>query len=484
MDFSFGPLAPDRGENFPGVLMRAEGCIPIAGGYAPFPQLVQATGAGALPSAPRGMFSYQLASRSWKLVAGTSTTIQTMASDFTWSSIDTGLAPPAGDDFSFERYGDYLTYTNTVDGLRAINVESGGAAAAVASAGNPRWIFECGDLLFGLDCLNRAGTRDPRLIRSCKRGDHTAWTGVGTDYQPLQTGGSLIWGGKLTDTTALVLQEREVRLIQVGGTGSAKWGQVSLSKEFGSVGARSVVAFDGAVYWLATDGFRRYSGAGLERIGADFIDQWFLNRLDQSDMSMVQGTIDPFRKCVLWRYKTLQNGSATVFNDVIGFHWPSKQWFTLSVPTSYLTFGAESAVTWTTFAGSWADAGVVWDARALQGGQPLLGALNADYKFAYFIGGAMEAIMESSVADLPISLLVNWARPIDDASGGTVSLGTKSQLGAETVWGDGVSKTRSGWVAPRGKGTAVGFRRDIPANESWTYARGIKDAGATRPGPR
>lgn len=484
MDFSYGPLAPDQGENSPGVLMQANGCIPLQQGYGPFPQLVAASGATALSGAPRGMFSYQKADNTWKLVAGTATTLEIMDSAFAWSAIDTGLAPPTGSDFSFERYGDFLTYTNTVDGLRAYNVESGGAAAAVTAAGKPRSIFECGDILFGLDCENRAGARDNKLIRSCKRGDHTAWTGVGTDYQPLQTGGSLIWGGKLTDTTALVLQQREVRLIQVGGVGTAKWGQVSLSKEFGSVGARSVVAFDGSVYWLATDGFRRYSGSGLERIGAGLIDQWFLSRLDQSDMSLVQGVIDPFRKCVLWRYKTLAVGSTATFQDIIGFHWPTSRWFTLSVPTSYLVYAAESAVTWNAMPGTWDSAGTVWDARSLQGGQSLLGALDSSYVFNYFVGANMAATIETSVADLPVALLVNWCRPIDDAPGGTISLGVKDELSGTTTWKTGVAKTATGWGAIRGRGRAVGFRRAITAGETWTYARGIKDAGPTRPGPR
>jgi hypothetical protein len=307
---------------------------------------------------------------------------------------------------------------------------------------------------------------------------------VGTDYQPLQTGGALIWGGKLTDTTALVLQEREVRLIQVGGVGTAKWGQVSLSKEFGAVGARSVVAFDGAVYWLATDGFRRYSGAGLERIGADLIDQTFLADLDQSDMSLVQGTIDPFRKCVLWRYKSRACGSTTVFEDIIGYYWPKGKWFTQRVQTAALAYGAEAAVSWDTFSGTWDEADITWDARALQGGQPLLGAFNEDLKFAYFAGQSMAATLETSISHSGISGLVTWADPVDDSPDGTLELGVKNSLSDTTTWKTGAAKVASGRVPLRGRGKNIGFRRNIDAGSMWKYARGVDHVVASGGGPR
>ena len=485
MEFPFGPWAPDLGENSPGILMQATGAVPLDEGYGPFPALVQATSATALSGAPRGAFSYQTNDGAWRLVAGTATTIETMASDFTWSSIDTGLTPTAGDDFCFERYGDYLLYTDTTDGMRQYDVETGGAASAVAAAGSPRWIFECGNILFALDCLNRAGDRDNKLIRSCKRGDHTAWTGIGTDYQPLQTGGALIWGGKLSDTSALILQQREVRLLQVGNVGSAKWGLQSVSKEFGAVGAKSVVAFDGAVYWLATDGWRRFSlGGGLERIGAGLVDQTFLADLDQSDMSLVQGTIDPIRKCVLWRYKSRSCSSTEVFDDIIGYYWPKGRWFRLSVQTSALAFGSEAAITWDSFSGTWDGADVAWDSRALSGGQPLLGAFNDDFVFGYFAGGSMAATLETSIAHSGASGLINWADPVDDAAGGTLELGVKNSLSDTTTWKTGAAKVASGRVPLRGRGKNIGFRRNIAASETWTYARGVDHVVASGGGVR
>jgi len=485
MDFPFGPLAPDRGENSLGYMMDADGVIPLAEGYGPFPDLVVATSATALSGSPRGVFSYQDSVGAWHTVAGTASTIETIASDYTWSSIDTGLACTTGDDFCFMRFGTKLLYTNTFDGLRAYDVDLGGAASAVSAAKAPRWIFECGNIVFGLDCLDSAGARSNKLIRSSAFSDHTNWTTKGADYQPIETGGALIWGGKLSDTAALVLQQRAVRLIQVGNVGGALWGLQSVSEEFGAVGAKSVVSFDGSVYWLATDGFRRFSlGGGLERIGAGAIDQWFLNLLDQSDMSLVQGTIDPFRKCVLWRWKRAASADNVLFQDIVGFSWQFNRWFTITIPTTYLCFAASAATTWDSFSGTWDGTSLVWDARALQGGQPLLGAMDSTYKFGYFAGTNLAATLETAIADNEVSGIINWGEPVDDSDDGTLSLGVKVALNDDTTWKTGVAKATSGRVPLRGRGRKVAFRREITEASTWTYAKGVnyvkQSAGGVR----
>lgn len=84
----------------------------------------------------------------------------------------------------------------------------------MSAAKAPRWIFECGNILFGLDTLDSAGNRNNKLIRSSAFSDHTNWTTKGADYQPLESGGALIWGDKISDTAALVLQAQAVKLIK------------------------------------------------------------------------------------------------------------------------------------------------------------------------------------------------------------------------------------------------------------------------------
>jgi hypothetical protein len=146
MDYPFGPLAPDQGELTPGALMVADGVQPLAEGYGPFPSLSVSATATALSGAPRGLISYQTADGTWQVVGFTASTAELKQADDTWAAIDSGLSVTAGDDWCSLRFGTKLLYTNTTQGLRAYDVEAGGAASAVAAAKAPRWMFECGNI--------------------------------------------------------------------------------------------------------------------------------------------------------------------------------------------------------------------------------------------------------------------------------------------------------------------------------------------------
>jgi hypothetical protein len=486
MDYPFGPLAPDQGELTPGAMMVADGVQPLAEGWGPFPSLSVSATAAALSDAPRGLSSYQTADGTWQVAAFTEDTVEIKQADDTWASVDSGLSCTPGDDWSALRFGTKLLYTNTTQGMRAYDVEAGGAAAAVAAAKAPRWIFECGNILFGLDCLDSAGNRNNKLIRSTAFSDHTNWATKGADYQPLEGGGALIWGNKVSDTAAVVLQQGAVKLIQVGNVGNALWGIQTVSEGFGAVGAKSCVSFDGRVFWLATDGFRMFAGGAIERIGAGLIDQWFLDRVDQEDLSLVQGVVDPFRKNVLWRWKRSGGASDVIFEDIIGYNWQFKRWFTLTVQTTYLGYTASPALTWDALADSvtWDTYDVIWDSRFLQGGQPLFGALDASYKFGYFSGGALAGTLEGFAAANKFSGLVNWAVPSDDSDDGTLQLGVKDALNDATTWKTGAAKVASGRAPLRGRGKVVAFRRNIDSGSSWTFAKGVDYIQANTGGPR
>lgn len=489
MDFPFGILAPDQGELAPGLMVVCDGVQPLTDGYGPYPSLSISSTATALSDAPRGLFGYQTADGTWQVVGFTAATVETKLSDDTWSTIDSGLTCTTGDDWSYLRFGTKLLYTNTTQGMRAYDVEAGGSASAVSEAKAPRWIFECGNILFGLDCLDSTGTRNNRLIRSSAFSDHTNWTTKGADYQPLESGGALIWGGKLSDTAAAVLQQQALKLIQVGNVGNALWGIQTISEGFGSVGAKSVVAYDGTVWFWATDGLRQYTlGGGITKPFDGKMDRWFLNRVDQSDLSLIQGTIDPFRKNVMWRWKRANNASSTVFEDIIGLHIPTGKPFTLTVQTTYLGFSAQTAQTWDalddTITWDTYDPGVTWDSRYLQGGQPIFGAMDSNYKFGYFTGSSMAATLTGAVQPSKVSGLINRAVPDDDCATGTLELGVKDQLSDTTTWKTGQGKQSSGRVPLRGRGKVIAFRRNMPAGDAWTYAKGVDYVEASLGGAR
>ena len=473
----FGELAPDAGELEPGICVVADGVLPQRVGYGPAPGLNVAVGAGALASDPRGVVSVVKNDGTWQVYAFTSAEAYSMGSDYTWTALTATLNVTAGDDVSAIHFGSYLLMTNTTDGLESYNIETPAGFSAINDAGDPRFIFTCANMIFGLDCLDSAGNRNNRLIRNSDFNSFTNWTTGAADYQPLEEGGALLYGADLKDGAALILQERAVRLIQFGNAGGgALYSLRTVSSELGSVGSRSCVSYDGAIYWLATDGFRRFTlGGGIETIGAGKIDDWFFNAVDQSALDLVQGQVDPYTKMIWWRFKAQGASSNVIFDRMIGYSWQWGRWVTNSVQTTYLANLATPGVTLDSMDsyGVMDDIDIPLDSRAFQGGQPLFGALNSAAKFGTFSAGNQAATLTTSTTNSPVTTLIAWATPVDDASAGTLELGVKDEPADSITWKTGAAKVASGRAPLRGRGKNIAFRRQITASATWTYARGV-----------
>lgn len=473
----YGELAPDAGELEPGICVVADGVLPQRIGYGPAPTLNVSVDAEALPSDPRGVISLVKNDGTWQVYGFTATEAYSMGADYSWTALTAGLNVTSGDDVSAIHFGSYLLLTDTTDGLKTYNVETPAGFSDVAAAGDPRFIFTCANMIFGLDCLDDTSVRNNRLIRNSDFNSFTNWTTGAADYQPLEEGGALIYGADLKDGAALILQERAVRLIQFGNAGGgALYSLRTVSSELGSVGQRSCVSYDGAIYWLATDGFRQFTlSGGVKTIGAGKVDEWFFNNVDQSDLSLVQGQVDPFSKMIWWRFKAQGASSDVIFDRMIGYSWQWDRWVTNSVQTTYLANLATPGITLDSMDsyGVLDSIDIPLDSRAFQGGQPLFGALDASAKFGTFSGGNQAAVLTTSTTNSPVTTLIAWATPVDDASAGTLELGVKDEPADSITWKTGAAKVSSGRAPLRGRGKNVAFRRQITASSTWTYARGV-----------
>lgn len=490
MQFPFGPLAPDAKENAPGVCMVANGVLPLVEGYGPAQQLVTPSASTALPDGPRGAITVIKRTGAVQVYFLTEETLQSLGTDFTWSEIEGGLSCTSGDDWSLEQFGDKLLYTNTTEGLRAYDVEAGGAAVAIPAAGDPRELFVCANMVFGLDCKDDRGERNNRLIRNSDFNDHTDWTGGAADQQPLEKGGELVCGVNLKNAAAVVFQRDAMRLLQFGNAGGgAMYSLQEIANGRGSVGKNSVIAFDGVVYFLSTNGFFRFSlSTGLQAIGSGKVDAWFLSRVALLDLPKVQASIDPARKVVLWRYPMGSDASSNVTENVLGYSWEFDRWFTQSVRMAYLSRVATPGYTVGTAGAifgplSGAPAIAIGD-RFWQGGGEVLAALDGDLKYAAFSGGSQAAQIRTATSNSPVTTLIGWATPIDDAAGGTLSMGVSDSLDAALAWKAGAAKVSGGRTPQRGRGLNLAFERNIPAGEAWTFAKGIDHIKASGGGPK
>lgn len=485
----YGRFEPDKGELEPGLCMKAEGVLPRPQGYGPAPSLFTADAAGALGAVCVGAYSLVKADGTWKVYAFTAADVFDLQSDFTWSSLSASLSVPSGNHVPAIHFGSNLVFTNTADGLNYYNVESPSGFSAVTAAGKPKFIFIWGTQIVGLNCLDSGlSTRDTRLIRVSDYNSFTNWKSGGADYQPLEDGGELRWGCDLQDGGALILQDRAVRFLQAGGMGGSRFSQAKIADGLGSVGARSCATYSGMAFWLASDGFCRYSrSGGIERIGAGRVDDWFMAQADQSALGTVQAGVDPFRKIVWWRYKSVNVASSAVFEDMIGYSFQYDCWVTSKSTTTWLANIATPGTvldSMDSLYGTIDDANVLVDSRIFQGGQPVFGSLDSVRKFATFSGANQAATLTTSTNNSPVTGLMNRATGLDDCSTGTLELGVKDSPDDTLSWKTGAAKASAGSFPIRGRGMNVAFRRNFPAMADWSYARGVDHLKGSGGGPR
>lgn len=475
MQFPFTQWAPDAGETAQGALMVATGVQPVGEGYGPARSLQTPIDAEALPDAPRGVLSGILNDATNTVYAFTATDAYALQTDYSWLNIGSGFTLTGETDWSLARFGNKLLATNTSDGLQQYDVEVPAGFSTIADAGDPKQIFVCANTVVALDCLDNAGNRDTRLVRTSAIGDQTEWKKRGADYQPLEDGGPLVGGVDLKNGAGLIFQTEAMRVIQFGAGGAKQFSLTKVSDGRGAVSANSMVSLDGVVYWLSTDGFKSFSGGAINHIGSGRVDRWFLDRVSLFDLPKVGAGIDPANKLVVWRYPSLMDTSATVYDNLIGYSWQYDKWFAWVEQTSYLARISTPGYTMETMDAFGVLDGieVPLDDRFWQGRQPVFAGLDENYKFATFSGSNYAATLQSNVGNAPFSSLIGWATPIDDAAGGTLQLGVKDQLSSTIVWKDGRTKVGGGKTPQRGRGFNIAWQRNIPASDNWTYAKGV-----------
>lgn len=473
----FGPWRPDAASPNSGFATQVDNAQPkMAGqklGYGPFPALVQALGAEALPSDPRGQISLVKFDGTWEVFFATATTIEQMDSSFQFTSVATGLNVTAGDDMSFCHFGSYLLNSNTTDGMHAYNVESPAGNNAVSGAPSARFVFTANNVVIALDCDG-----NNRRMQTSGVGDHTAWDSKGADGKTFEDGGALIGGADLQNGAAVLFQDNAIRLMQFGGApGGALYRISKVADGLGSVGARSIVPFNGRVFFLSPRGFYDYVLGGQPRaIGSEKVNQWFLDQIATTELINVQGWIDPEANIVGW-----------LFDDrCICFDWGVEEWFTLTVEAEMISRIATAGYT---VDGPYADILVddnptPVDDRLYQGGQPVLAALDPDLKYATFSGTPMAATLETSEITNLKHQRVTGVQAIVDTADAQIQLGYKQRLQDTFTYGSAVTMDVDGFAPVDEAGKVYALKMTIPAGTLWTNAEGfdgIEGTGGVAP---
>lgn len=472
--YGFGPWRPDSAVANSGFARVADGVLPMKAGnglgYGPMAKLVTATGAEALGAAPRGVVSVQKIDNSWLTFAATATTIEVVDSTYQWTDVETGRTVTADADVSFAPFGAYLLNTDTTSGFKAYNFEVPAGNNAVSGAPAAAAVFTCNNVVFVLGV-----STNPRRFQSSGIGDHTAWSSKGADGKTFEDGGALIGGRDLKNGAAIMCQERALRLVQFG-TGQGLYSITKIADGRGCVADRTLVGLDGIALWWDTNGPWKYELGGRPvPIGKGKINDWAVSNIGSGNFRNLQGIADPERNLVFWRI----DDTRTLVYDV-----SLDEFTTLPIASGALLRLATPGTTIDNLSGTIDGLGGAIDNRLLAGGSLLLGALDSDGKFATFTGSSMAATVEGSLRNNPISGIVGWATPMDDANAGTLQIGVTDRIDAALSWKSGEAKTASGRTPLRARGLNMAFRRNVPADADWTHIVGVDHIRNSQGGPR
>lgn len=141
------------------------------------------------------------------------------------------------------------------------------------------------------------------------------------DYEDLAAGGAVqrVTGG---NEYGYVFQQSRVQIMRyVGGSTIFDFSPAATAQ--GTAIPRSIVEFDGAVYYITNHGFQRLYGAEQQHIGDGFVDQYFWNTVEQTRLYDVTATYDARNKLVMWAWPTGTDGFAT---RVLVYHTASGRW--------------------------------------------------------------------------------------------------------------------------------------------------------------
>lgn len=480
-----GLYRPDMAETNPGVSLTVLNAIlrsdSVGVSYAPQPDIGVLATSDALAEAPRGTISVVTRAGQYQNFVGTGDKLYKVSASGEVTEIGSGYAVPAGDNWSFAQFGDYLYATNTFDGIVRYNIESGGAVSAVSGAPKARYIFLLFNTLAALDCDG-----NNRVMKTSAIGDPTVWSGdASNNVQEFAEGEELIAGGELGQNLAVVFQRNAIRVL-TRTRDRTVFAETILASGIGAQGADGCVFTRGWAYFIDTDGFHRTNGAGTEPIGKDKVSRTFINSLAANALTSVQGAYDPSENRILYRYRKSTTVSSTIYSDILACDLDKLEWVPIEMDTAALVTMASSGYTLDELDqfGTMETLPYPLDSRAWKGGEPRLAAFDADLKFGFVSGANLACTLETGAQMDGMGARVIGAVPYTDNADATIQLGVKQKISDDFTWGDAVAIDEDGFAPVDEAGKVFSLRFNAAAGDEWTFMRGFDHIEANQRGPR
>ena len=484
----FAEFAPDRADTDPAASDAIRNCLAQAKSYGPF--LSFSAYSAALAERARGGILARTAAGSYTIYAGTSDSLY-QTSTTAWADRSKSAAVysvGANASWAWLQFGSKILATNVADPVQVVDVDVGGNFADLG--GSPPQAAYIGRAA-GFVVLGGI-TGFPRRVQWSAQENQAGWT-PGTDlsdFQDLPIAG-VVTGIVGDETGAFIGTTSGFYRMQFLPGSRAVFSFTEITPASGKgdeatslIAPFSMVPFGRRVFYVSENGFAEL-GTPTNHIGAERVDEYFLNDIDLDYLEKVQGVADPVSKNIFWRYRSgSASGGAETTDKVLAYSVTLNRWSYIEVNLQSLMTATTPGYTMdaleTTLGYATVDAiPSVLDSRIWKGGRPGLAAFDTDNKLGFFSGSNMEAVIET--ADVLVGgegrrAFVSGFRPVVDAEGLYGQIGGKATHGEARTWTAEAAQVASNGLIPGRKDARLHrFRVRIPSGTVWNHAVGVED---------
>ena len=438
-------------------------------------------------SACRGAIKVRLTGGAYTIFAGSATKLYKFAASAapTWTDVTRtsgGDYSLAADDFwSFTIFNNTLIACNGVDAPQSIDVNSGTAFAALA--GSPPTAKYCqtvGDVVLLMNLTSAQGSvADSGEYQAmwCGFRDPTYWT-----LGKKSCGFATFWsGGGVQGCTpilaGLLFQQRGIqRMVQT--TSSQLLAFAPIQEGQGTDSPYSIVTHEQTAFLYSTSGFIAVTAGGIQHIGNEWVDRWFLENSNQGRLGVIRGAVDPLKHRVFWLYPGATNDASTTLDQIICYDLHLNRWTHAEINATEIFSAVSPGQTLTDIAALYPtleDIPYPFGSRVWLGGSPGLGAFDTDNKFALFAGNPVEAIVQTGNGQVipgRRGYVSGW-RPLTDAANATSRVASSERPQSNVEWKAPGNINAAGRVTRSASGRYFRFEVQIPEGEDWEHLQGV-----------
>jgi hypothetical protein len=457
----FGEWMPDQA-GITGAIQEAYNVIPQAIGYSPLPEAVDLSGSAS--ETLTNAFATKYGGTTTVFAAGTTKLFKLDSTDLSLDDVSKSGGYTTADRFYFVQFGQRLIAANGNSKLQSWDLGSSTAFADLDSAApTAKFVTVVRDFVVAANTSSA-----PTTVYWSDINDETDWTPSDlsqSDSQIIPDGGDIrgITGGEF----GLVLLEKAIsRMSYVGAPLFFQFD--TIAKNIGCYESNSIAQFGNLTFFLADDGFYVCDGQTVSPIGAEKIDRFFFNNVDQTKLNEMSATVDTVKKIVIWQFTDI-----FARKRLMVYNWQVKKWSEGETDTNYLAPIATAGTTLEALDtyGNMDTINTSFDSRLWAGGK-FVSAGTRGAKIVTFTGQPKIGYITSSDIGNGSQSIITLAKPKIDNGSSSVAVYSRNLLTATPTFGTATNADSENRVSLRSSGNYHRVRV-YPSGSNWKTAVGV-----------